>query len=788
MAAIAPSLGAGGQYLGEDARPQELYTIELRPPAPHEIRVVDDGGKPVADFEFAVNAAVGDREFIMVSPLAAARVRTDASGVAKVAWAPRENLRGVWPTVLGDEWKVDEINQDRTKDGITTLKMRRKLPVSGKLVAPPGVDPTGILISGDGFGSGNQIDLASARANSDGSFTLYIPAGHSYLMGVLDDEWATDPWTGDLRNDIAATQVEMKLYRATPLVVRVARGPDRTPLAKTFVELATERMFKYVGDGGQRQNAIGSLRTWLLTDANGIAGQRGTRRVQARPAPPASGRKKRKLEVKSGEAIDVEFYRAWAGRRKVTGELIDGDRLFAPSPSATVMAWTARPPLVPVQHAGRLLGGKFEVEFDDERATVLFFDAERKRSGMMEIGPQDSHVKIDLLPTAAFGGTVVDESGRPLADQEVYLVTERNYSSDVVSQRLDAAGRFHWDAVPAHVPLAVAMREDRSVARRRYYISGGERYFEPGEVRESEKLQARDLDKPATARRSEPPLAEQVPLVCRDAKLNAMRALVVLSGDDAEATSALVARLLDYEEMSDVLAYRVLPMSAERQQKEAAALAARNWPRPAAGEVLLLVLDDAEAVVANARLKVGKSDAALEVAQTAVAAGAPHSVTLRRCWPPRKRSESERPAAVGRDRRSAVRPVLHVRAVDERPTRAVGEGLRAGEDHAIAGQKRGRRESISARQRNGRHSVSRHHRARRHGAHHEQRPAGERRHAQRRGRESPPAADARTDEKESLGGGSGETGSVSKRIVMAAIEIFRGISAVAVCAIKNRER
>ena len=72
-----------------------------------------------------------------------------------------------------------------------------------------------------------------------------------------------------------------------------------------------------------------------------------------------------------------------------------------------------------------------------------------------------------------------------------------------------------------------------------------------------------------------------------------MRALVVLDGDESESTRSLAARLLDTEETPDVLAYRVLSMSPERQKDEAAAIAERKWPKPEAGEVVFVVLDNA---------------------------------------------------------------------------------------------------------------------------------------------------------------------------------------------------
>lgn len=59
VAAYHPSSGVGGQYL-EGSVPKETYKVDLLPPAPHEIRMIDDNGRPIADLEFGVNVAVGD--------------------------------------------------------------------------------------------------------------------------------------------------------------------------------------------------------------------------------------------------------------------------------------------------------------------------------------------------------------------------------------------------------------------------------------------------------------------------------------------------------------------------------------------------------------------------------------------------------------------------------------------------------------------------------------------------------------------------------------------------------
>lgn len=612
IAAFHPSSGVGGQYFGEGSVRNDTYKVNLLPPASHEIHLVDDNGQPVADFEIGADVAVDNFESIRVSPLAATRVQTDKAGIAKISWVPRDNLRGVWPQIWSDEWKTDALDSDHLKEGITKLKLRRRLPVHGRLVVPSGVDPTGILISGRGFGTGNQSTDASARAATDGTFTLMVPAGHSYVIGLLDTEWACDPWTGDLRTDRDSKQVQVELasYPATPLVVRVTRGRERQPVANTFVQLKTERDFKYSDDLGMRANASGGPKCWLLTDAEGVARVGIGRGEQKVGLSADDWTEERTLDVKSADAIEVDFHRSWIGKRKIAGQFVYAGHPFAPSPSSTIMAWTMRPPRIPLQHAPRLLDqGKFELEFDAEQASLLFLDPEQKRSGSLEIGPQDSSVTLKLQPTATYGGTLLDEAGQAIADREISLEPEGNFESAIVSQQPDGAGRFHWDAVPATTALTVRIRGDRDSPR--YYISREQRQFEPGEVRENDKLRVLEVnDTPATAR-AEVPLAEAVAVACRDAKLNAMRALVVLHGDASESTRNLAGRLLDTEETPDVQAYRVLSIPPEQQKAEAAAIAERKWPNPEAGELLLAVLDHAESVVSHVRLRAENPDAAL---------------------------------------------------------------------------------------------------------------------------------------------------------------------------------
>ncbi len=273
VAAYHPSAGVGSQFFREGSLPKDVYEIALRPTATHEIRVVDDDNQPVPGVELSVNAATGDYDFIVLAPLSVAKVRTDEAGIAKVPWILRDDLRSVTPELWSDEWKVDRLDSDRVKEGITVQKLRRKRPVAGRLIAPEGTDLAGILIEGTGFGTGRRVDRPTARAAADGSFTLMVPADHSYLVSVLDDQWACEPWTGDLLvdKDPHKVQVELELFKATPLEIHVARGPDREAVAGAFVGVSTERQYPFTNDGGIRGTAVGRVSCWLRTDADGVA-------------------------------------------------------------------------------------------------------------------------------------------------------------------------------------------------------------------------------------------------------------------------------------------------------------------------------------------------------------------------------------------------------------------------------------------------------------------------------------------------------------------------------------
>lgn len=601
-----PTLGVGGVFNRTGGPPEKSYELNLLPPAAHEIHAVDEEGKPVAGIEFGLNVAIGEFEFILVAPLASTRVRTDDAGIAKVDWVPRDNLRIVSPEYWSDRFKVDSVDYTRVKEGVTMLRLRHKHPLTGRLIVPEGIDPSGILISGMGFGAGNQLDLTRGRARADGTFTLSVPSGHGYVLGVLDAQWAADPWLRPLP-ELAAGNFELKLYPATPISVRVTRGANREPVTDTFVQFSAERQFTYTHESGAKRGARGSLGYWALTDQNGVArGSAGTGALNI-SLNAGDWTDQKVVDVKSPDPLELEFHRPWIGKRQLNGQLTEAGQPFVPSPDAKLMAWTVVERRLPLDHAPKLANdGAFSLEFDADRATLLFLDAPRQRSGTLEVGPQDTSVNVKLKPTATYSGTLLDDEGQPAAGLELFLSPRENFTAAIVTQTTDEMGRFKFEAVPAQVPLGIRVRGDAN-SDRNHYIASNERHFTPGEVREDDEVRLRRTSK-AIAKSPPPaiPLGTSVTNICRDAKLSAMRPLVVLAGDESESTSQL------FDQLSEALSYRVLFVSKEQQAAEAATIASHHWPAPAAGELILLILGDDQKVLQSARLKTAEAAALVE--------------------------------------------------------------------------------------------------------------------------------------------------------------------------------
>jgi len=267
-----PVFGVRGLRDLETRPPQNKTELSLIPPEPLQILVVDPDSKPVAGEMLGIEVNAVPSKWAITSKFEAAHARTDAEGTVKVPWAPRENLKYVEVNIIGPEWKIDDTDISRIADRIVTIHARHRVPVEGRLVMPPGANPEGILITGFGFATReNNGDIPAARARADGSFTLNIPTAHAFILGIVDDEWACDLWSGVILSEEMPMipDISLKAYRATPITVRVTQGPNHKPVANAWVNVGRVGTVEFIDAFKKVQSGQAGPRSWLMTDEKG---------------------------------------------------------------------------------------------------------------------------------------------------------------------------------------------------------------------------------------------------------------------------------------------------------------------------------------------------------------------------------------------------------------------------------------------------------------------------------------------------------------------------------------
>lgn len=559
LVAWHPTQGIAGVRESDDYKFTDHTELELSPPEPCRLRVMDPDGQPVADLSLGVSFRVHDT-WILTQQVVEAQLRTDRNGEVVVPWAPSGALEGLDVELMSRQWKIDASDRQAAERS-ATIRVRPRQLVEGKVTLPSGENPAGLLITGFAFGPDHNGDIPRARVRADGTFTLSALSDHGYVVGIADSEWESDLWTGM----IGDAEIALKAYEATPLVVKVTRGADNVPIAGAFVEVDSEGKVEWTY-GTEKRVGTGGVRYWLRTDDTGLARAGiGRGKYSVRLSSGTWG-EEQAIEVASQEPIHVRFHRAWLDERQITGMLTHQGAAYQSTAEMVAHAWSYRngrwrddPPQFDQD-------GRFVISADAEELTVLFLDS--GLSGFAKL-TNKSAVEIEMQASAKYVGTLVDDQG-PLAGRELQLSVYGIWSR-VLQTTTDDAGRFAFENVPADVPLILTLGVEE------LYLDDSKRLFEPGEVRDDRVIVRRAGER---ARKPDAPVKDRLAALGRDAALSHMRGLVVV-GDESDD---LVETILDHERHPAILNYlpmRVVTTEAKEQ----------GWSLPANEQVVLVVLD-----------------------------------------------------------------------------------------------------------------------------------------------------------------------------------------------------
>ncbi|MBC7852671.1 MAG: thioredoxin family protein [Pirellulaceae bacterium] len=630
VAAWHPKLGAAGK-MNHDGLPGETTQLTLLPPKSHIVRVIANDGQPVPDLKLGVSVGVsgsnGATDWIVTEEVEKAQGRTDERGELKLSWIPDENLKYLNPEVIDTAWKVDEIERDKVSEGITTLRVRRMVVVSGQLKMPGGASAEGILVGGFGFGSGSRGAVPLARAASDGSFSFAAASDHGYALRICDSEWASDDWSGMIlaTENAKPAAISLEAYASTPLDVRVTRGPQHDPVPKAWVSVGCERPFSWTDAQGQKRYATANMSYWLLTDAEG-ATRAGTGKGKHKVSLSfGKWQEERVIENQDVEKKTIAFYRSWLKSRTITGRLLLNQAPQNAFPTTVIRAEARDNRSVAILPEIRP-DGSFKLEADASDVKVFVLDAAERWSGFATVPATANTLDLALSSTAVFSGTVVDEKGKPLPGVSLQMALEGTRFAAAKNQVTDEKGNFQFGAVAANVPVRLQIRPKGDGDKVQFNRT---RFFLPGEVREKTRvvitsrvptdLISLEVEAPALAL----PLAERVNNVIGNARLGGMRALMVLQGDSSDEVKKLTAAILDFEDLPEVLGFLPLEFSAKAVKSDAATIKQFDWHLPEKGEVVLIALDGGTKSIATQRIADADSPTAIKLATAFVKQHAP---------------------------------------------------------------------------------------------------------------------------------------------------------------------
>lgn len=612
-----PQHGLNGVYNRQNDEGRTKTGIALLPPGPHVIRLLDQDGHPVAGRTIAASIHPAGGDWIAAKDTEATRATTGEDGEVRYDWFPAKGIQYVDVDVLDREWKIDEVNHDKTPEGLTVVRVRRKFLVEGRVILPPGAEARGILVTGFGFGAGHRGDIPRTRTRKDGSFSIHVPAGHGYVIGVHDLEWTSEIWSGEIVATEGGPQREIVLHgeRATPLEFVVTRGPSKQPIADAWLNIDRRAQVEWTDEKGEARSGSGGIRGWLRTSEQGRARTAvGRGEIEVR-INSGEWTETKTIQVNSVEPVRVGFHREWTGSRALSARpTVDGKK-YVPSPDAVALAWTKRSGLVAKSHQAVVANdGTVRVEFDEYELSLLLIDRQRERSGYATIGKDDREVDLPMRANAVYSGTLVDDrDGHPLAGRTVRMITETSFLDVVEPQQTDGMGRFEFTNLTVGVPLRLRIEEERG--RPTYFLFDRDRMFAPGERRLGDVAKAvlMDGDHAVSMAPVERPLTERIATAVENGRLTGLRTLVILEGDDSKLVKHVAARLQSGDETDAVYRYLPVAATAQQQREGAEALAARKWPRPEAGEIVMVATDDGSEAAAMVRLKC--SDIKLPVEQ-----------------------------------------------------------------------------------------------------------------------------------------------------------------------------
>jgi hypothetical protein len=389
-----------------------------------------------------------------------ARARTDAAGLARFRWIPGELSEGCSLLFRPWDFQVPSPPQIVSGGDVTlTARVLRNARLNGRVTHPDGRPARGILLQAEGRGLSNHYGRVHARTDANGRYAMDVPPDQSYVIALIDPDWAAAPRSGLLlREGQTIGGLDFGLIQGTQVRGRITAGEQDTPAPGATVGFILQGAELPNGmrpsfEGERRE----SLNLWANTGPDGRYDLRlgpGEYVMRGPDHTPET------IQVTGSGEIVRDFRKTnsspWSSPEpeELSGFVSDpkGQPLAA---LVRVVAFRGRWQEVEAlsDQAGRFTRGRRE-------GVALYA---RNRSGtlaaMIPIAKQGvlKDIKLTLAPAARTSGHVVDEKGKPMSSLRVQLMLANGLGEQALHTNqevttTDTAGRFHFEGLIPGLP------------------------------------------------------------------------------------------------------------------------------------------------------------------------------------------------------------------------------------------------------------------------------------------------------------------------------------------------
>jgi len=431
----------------------ETTALTLGAPRVVRLKAVDDAGQPVAGIMFYPFGLrkLGRRGLLNYSTRALAAT-TDDDGEAAFDWLPQspDPLEFFAST-------VDYVHRRVTLDpgeNAATVRLEPTVAIRGRVTLADGSPAEGVRLIARGSGRGLDGGRGRARTAADGSYSMKVDANEGYVVYV-DDEDRAAPARLDVavRSGKPVDGVDFQLGPGTLIQGTVSADSDGSPVPDVFIYL-TETGDEVPADLRDKDD---NRRREFRRQLHARADDQGRFAIRVGPGVytvfAVAGRRQsesRKITVKSeGELTCDLLVPRPADRGRLAGKVVDPDGRALVGATVAFLngedSWESAAP------ARTNADGRFEVERALQRGFVYAKSLDGTLGAFVPIDPEAADLTITLAPTAEIRGTVLDEMGRPAANQKLRLWVEyptriqgreTNSSLSDGDFTTDAEGRF----------------------------------------------------------------------------------------------------------------------------------------------------------------------------------------------------------------------------------------------------------------------------------------------------------------------------------------------------------